>query len=348
MKRPHVHVAVEDLAAFVRFYSALFAAEPTVAKPDYAKWMLDDPRVNFAVSTRGKAGGLDHLGIQVETPEELREVHGRLSAADRPVLDEGATTCCYAQSEKSWISDPQGLAWETFLTSGESTVHGDGADLGAIRTAAPAACCAPATAADACCAPAAEPAPAAPDGCCGPSPEFRAMTGRPYNVLFLCTGNSARSILAEALLNQLGGGRFKAFSAGSFPKGRVHLLAVALLKEQGLYDDGMRSKSWDEFARPDAPVMDFVFTVCDQAAGEACSVWPGRPVTAHWGIPDPAAVDGSEAERMLAFREACRTLDRRLRIFVALPIAALDRLALTRRVEAIGRMREDAPEGRAS
>jgi catechol 2,3-dioxygenase-like lactoylglutathione lyase family enzyme len=143
MKRLHVHVSVADLAQSIRFYSALFAAEPAVTKPDYAKWMLDDPRVNFAISSRGSAAGLDHLGIQVETPDELQEVYARLQQADRPVLEEGATTCCYAKSEKSWITDPQGVSWETFLTSGESTVYGDSVDLGPIRTTAkPGACCA--------------------------------------------------------------------------------------------------------------------------------------------------------------------------------------------------------------
>jgi catechol 2,3-dioxygenase-like lactoylglutathione lyase family enzyme len=142
MKRLHLHVSVKDIARSVRFYSTLFAAEPAVLKPDYAKWMLEDPRVNFAISTRVGQAGLDHLGIQVETPEELRDVYGRLQRADRPVLEEGATTCCYARSEKSWISDPQGLAWEAFLTSGESTVYGDSVDLGPIRMAS-AACCAP-------------------------------------------------------------------------------------------------------------------------------------------------------------------------------------------------------------
>lgn len=133
MKRLHVHVSVEDLTQSIRFYSTLFAAEPAVVKTDYAKWMLDDPRVNFAISTQGSEAGLDHLGIQVETEDELHEVYGRLRQAARPVLEEGATTCCYAKSEKSWISDPQGLAWETFLTTGESTVYGDSADLGPIR-----------------------------------------------------------------------------------------------------------------------------------------------------------------------------------------------------------------------
>jgi catechol 2,3-dioxygenase-like lactoylglutathione lyase family enzyme len=135
MKRLHIHVSVDNLPASIRFYGALFAAEPTVTKPDYAKWMLDDPRVNFAISARGAETGLDHLGIQVETPAELDEVYGRLRKADRPVLEKGATTCCYAKSEKAWISDPQGVSWETFLTSGESTVYGDQADLGQIRTA---------------------------------------------------------------------------------------------------------------------------------------------------------------------------------------------------------------------
>ena len=154
MKRLHIHVSVDDLAQSIGFYSTLFAAEPAVTKPDYAKWMLDDPRVNFAISARGGTAGLDHLGIQVETPGELQEVYARLRNADRPVLEEGATTCCYAKSEKAWITDPQGISWETFLTSGESTVYGDSEDLGAIRTAsggltpnvaaAPAgACCAP-------------------------------------------------------------------------------------------------------------------------------------------------------------------------------------------------------------
>lgn len=140
MKRLHVHVGVEDIDSAVTFYSTLFAAPPSVVKPDYAKWMLDDPRVNFAVSARGRTHGVDHLGIQVETEDELREVHGRLRAAGRPVLEEGATTCCYAKSEKFWIADPQGLSWEAFLTTGESTVYGESADLAPIRASA-AACC---------------------------------------------------------------------------------------------------------------------------------------------------------------------------------------------------------------
>ena len=156
MKRLHVHGGVNDLAQSVRFYSALFAARPTVTKPDYAKWMLEDPRVNFAISTRGSTVGADHFGIQVETPEELGEVYGRLKQAGRPVLEEGATTCCYAKSEKSWISDPQGLASDAFLTSGQRTVYGDDIDLSALDPAS-GACRAPkveaAPAVKACCAP---------------------------------------------------------------------------------------------------------------------------------------------------------------------------------------------------
>ncbi|HUN43512.1 MAG TPA: arsenate reductase ArsC [Acetobacteraceae bacterium] len=169
-----------------------------------------------------------------------------------------------------------------------------------------------------------------------------------YNILFLCTGNSARSILAECLVNEAGHGSFQAFSAGSFPKGEVHPLTLALLKEQGLTTKGLRSKSWSEFAAPGAPVMDFVFTVCDQAAGEVCPVWPGHPVTAHWGIPDPAAADGSDADRMLAFREAFRMLEQRIKLFVALPLDSLDRMSLQRRVDAIGRLRPETVKDRAS
>jgi len=168
MKRLHVHVSVDDLAQSIRFYSTLFAVQPAVTKPDYAKWMLEDPRVNFAISARSGESGLDHLGIQVETPDELHEVYGRLKQADRPVLEEGATTCCYAQSEKSWITDPQGLSWETFLTSGESTVYGDSVDLGPIRTKA-VACCTPETPQAVCCDPKPELAATAP--CCGPRQE---------------------------------------------------------------------------------------------------------------------------------------------------------------------------------
>ena len=159
-----------------------------------------------------------------------------------------------------------------------------------------------------------------------------------YNVLFLCTGNSARSILGEVLLNHWSRGKFKAFSAGSQPKGAVHPMALELLRATKLPTDGLHSKSWSEFAKPNAPVMDFVITVCDNAASEVCPIWPGQPITAHWGIPDPAAAEGSEAERMAAFRDAYRRLDARIKIFVALPINKLDNLALKRETAKIGQL----------
>jgi arsenate reductase len=160
----------------------------------------------------------------------------------------------------------------------------------------------------------------------------------PFNVLFLCTGNSARSILAESLMRHWGGNRFRAFSAGSFPKGEVHPLAIELLHSLRLPTEGLRSKSWDEFAKPGATKLDFVFTVCDQAANEPCPIWPGQPVTAHWGVPDPAAVEGSELVRHQAFRDAFKVLEKRIKIFASLRMEALDRLALGREVARIGRL----------
>jgi protein-tyrosine-phosphatase len=167
------------------------------------------------------------------------------------------------------------------------------------------------------------------------------MSPRIHNVLFLCTGNSARSILAEALLNHWGKGRFRAFSAGSFPKGAVHPMALALLRSVKLSTEGLRSKSWSEFGEPGAPTMDLVITVCDQAASEVCPIWPGQPITAHWGVPDPAAVEGSDAEKMSAFRDAYRRLDARIKLFVSLPIDKLDRLAIKREADRIGHSGED-------
>jgi arsenate reductase (thioredoxin) len=158
-----------------------------------------------------------------------------------------------------------------------------------------------------------------------------------YNVLFLCTGNSARSILAEALINHWGRGRFRGFSAGSQPKGRVHPIALELLKHMQLSTENLSSKSWDVFAAADAPRLDFVFTVCDNAAGEACPVWPGQPMTGHWGVEDPAAVEGPDAEQWLAFRQAFKELEARIRSFASLPIESLDRIKLQERLDAIGK-----------
>ena len=169
------------------------------------------------------------------------------------------------------------------------------------------------------------------------------MSARTYNVLFLCTGNSARSILAESIMTRLGKGRFVGLSAGSHPKGAVHPLALELLHSLGFPTQGLRSKSWEEFAAPHGPHLDFVITVCDNAAGEVCPYWPGQPMTAHWGIPDPAAVEGSAVDKMFAFRQAFRALETRIKLFLSLPIASIDKMRLQERMNAIGHTSDDAP-----
>jgi arsenate reductase (thioredoxin) len=167
---------------------------------------------------------------------------------------------------------------------------------------------------------------------------LRQMSERVYNVLFLCTGNSARSILAESLLNHWGKGKFRAYSAGSYPKGHVHPMAVELLKRMNLPTQNLRSKSWDEFAAPTTPRIDFILTVCDNAAGEVCPVWPGRPMTAHWGIDDPAAVEGPDVEKVFAFSKALEELEARVKLFASLPIASLDGMTLQARLREIGKV----------
>ena len=163
------------------------------------------------------------------------------------------------------------------------------------------------------------------------------MRDRPYNVLFLCTHNSARSIIAESVMNRLGRGRFKAFSAGSQPRGQVHPFALDLLANLGHDVSGLRSKSWEEFSGPGASPLDFVFTVCDDAANEVCPVWPGQPMTAHWGVPDPSLAEGSETERRLAFADTMRMLSQRIGIFMSLPLRSLDKMSLQNRLREIGR-----------
>ncbi len=170
------------------------------------------------------------------------------------------------------------------------------------------------------------------------------MSDRPFNVLILCTGNSARSILGEALINHWGRGNFVGYSAGSSPKGNVHPIALQLLQQMKLPTEGLRSKSWDEFARPGAPPLDFVFTVCDNAAGESCPYWPGQPMTAHWGLEDPAAVRGAETEQWLAFRKTFRELESRIKAFTSLPIRTLDKASLKACLDGIGRMSSSTDE----
>ncbi len=177
---------------------------------------------------------------------------------------------------------------------------------------------------------------------------MQASQRRPYTVLFLCTGNSARSILAEAVLNRAGQDHFRAFSAGSHPKGQVHPHTLDLLRKLHFDVKDLRSKSWLEFSRPDSPKLDFVFTVCDNAAGEACPFWPGQPMTAHWGVPDPAAATGTEAEIRFAFADALRMLTNRINIFVSLPLQKLDRLSLQARLDAIGKTRDAEPPATAA
>jgi len=162
------------------------------------------------------------------------------------------------------------------------------------------------------------------------------VTDKVYNVLFLCTGNSARSILAESIVNKLGEGKFRGLSAGSHPKGQVHPIALDLLRQLDFPTEGLRSKGWNEFAAPKGPHLDFVFTVCDNAAGEVCPYWPGQPMTAHWGIPDPAAVEGTDTEQSLAFREAFRSMETRIKLLLSLPLASIDRMRLKERLDAIG------------
>jgi protein-tyrosine-phosphatase len=165
------------------------------------------------------------------------------------------------------------------------------------------------------------------------------VADRPYNVLFLCTGNSARSIIAEAILNKMGAGKFRAYSAGSHPKARVHPETLRLLQGLGYDISGLRAKSWDEFTAPGAPEFDFVFTVCDNAAAETCPLWPGHPMTAHWGVPDPAAAIGNPAELALAFKDAYRLLHQRIGVFAALPLRSLDQITLQNKLKEIGRVK---------
>ncbi len=174
------------------------------------------------------------------------------------------------------------------------------------------------------------------------------MEPKAFNVLFLCTGNSARSIMAERLMEHWGKGKFKAYSAGSFPNGQVNPFALKTLEAHGLKSDRLRSKSWNEFSGGDAPHLDFVFTVCDNAAGEVCPIWPGQPMTAHWGVEDPAAVEGSDQEKLLAFRRICRYLENRIKLFTTLPLDKLDRIRIKDEIDAIGAIQENGNQNNSN
>lgn len=331
MKRFHVHVSVSKLNDSIGFYSHLFGMPPAVEKPDYAKWMLEDPRINFVISQRGNEPGVNHLGFQVDSDEELLRLRQNVEAAGLSAIDQIATPCCYAVSNKHWVQDPQGVAWETFHTLGSIPVFGDdNASVVVDNTA--------------CCVPEELPQAGASNICLLPTATENdlllgvGMGTTVKNILILCTGNSARSILAEALFNTLPQceAKFKAYSAGSFPVGRVNPFALELLSASGVDTSGFRSKSWDEFTGADAPVMDYIITVCDQAAGEQCPFWQGKPVTAHWGIPDPAGVEGSDDDKRAAFKEAKITLQRRIELFASLPLDKLDELAVKAHMAEIG------------
>ncbi len=323
MKRFHVHLAVDDLAANIRFYSTVFGMPPTVEKTDYAKWMLDDPRINFAVSSRGMKAGVDHLGVQVETDEELAALreqrrasrHRRTRPGRRGLLLRQVRQVLGHRSAGHRVGDLPHARQHPHFRHRRS----EAGRQRMLRTAGAGHLVRQARRA--------EDLLLLED----------TMSDRTYNVLFLCTGNSARSILAEVIMNQVGGGRFKAYSAGSQPNGRVNPFAIELLSSHKLPVEGLRSKSWDEFAAPGAPHLDFVFTVCDNAAGEVCPMWPGQPMTAHWGVEDPAAVEGTDDEKRRAFAAAYTVLRNRIQMFASLKLASLDRLALTDRLREIGR-----------
>jgi len=249
MKRFHVHLHVNDLSRSIGSYSRLFDATRTRVESDYAEWMLQDPPLNFAISTRGAQPGIDHLGIQTDDAAELGALKARAEAGNLVLFDEGKTTCCYARSEKHWINDPQGIAWEHFRTLDNipafredipaepaSALMRTGRAVGSPRTG--------------------QARPGGGDDGFDLLLLRRIMSDKTYSVLFLCTGNPARSILAEALTNHLGAPRFKAWSAGSFPKWQVNPFALSTLAEWHIPQYGLRSKSWDEFAAPGAPPLD--------------------------------------------------------------------------------------------
>ncbi len=297
MKRLHVHVSVAELAPARAFYTAMFGVEPDSTADNRADWRLAAPPLDLTIAVDGRPPGLDRLSIDAGTAAELASVVRRLGAANL-VVAHAAQVGGPAAADANRAIDPMGLVWQAH---------------------------------------AAEPAPGS-DAVTGQRPFADSAGGaRVLNILFLCTGNSARSIMAEAIMNRIGAGRFRAWSAGSMPKGAVHPEAVRLLGSMNHVTDDLRSKSWEEFSGADAPRLDFVFTLCDNAAAEVCPIWPGQPMSAHWGLPDPAAVTESPALAALAFADTYRMLTQRISIFTSLPIASLDRLSLQRQIDRVGR-----------
>ena len=251
-------------------------------------------------------------------------VYARLKTVGGTVIEQGKTACCYARSEKSWIDDPAGISWETFHTTGEISAMATA--VVRMKRALPTPRLV------------AFQRPSLPPGR-RPLAARRSYYDRKTFQHVIPLHRQFGSLnLAEAILNKIGQGKFRAYSAGSQPKGQVNPNTIQLLHGLGYDTSGFRAKSWNEFAKPGAPALDFVFTVCDNAAGETCPVWPGQPMTAHWGVPDPAEAQGSEAEIALAFKNAYRMLFQRIGIFTALPIRSLDKLSLQNRLREIGRV----------
>jgi arsenate reductase len=322
MKRMHVHISVEDMGAATEFYRALLGSEPVVADAARAMWSLDAPRLDLTIAADGSAPGFDRLGLHADGDADLPDIQHRLGAANlvSAIGDPEGGRPQRAVSNRA--VDPMGLVWEGRIS--RSAIGVDGRRIRiveqvpvpreeeAVPTAAPSL-------------------PFAAGSSETPQPRTK-----PFTILFLSTGNGARSIMAEAIMNRAGMGRFRAMSCGSSPKPAVEQPALALLERMNHRIDGLRTKSWDEFVGPGAEDIDFVFTLSDNAAAETFPLWPGQPMSAHWGLPDPAATVGEPALVALAFADTYRMLEQRIGIFINLPLVSLDRLALQRRLDRIG------------
>jgi arsenate reductase (thioredoxin) len=310
--KAHFAINVRYVQQSINFYRKMFGIEPAKVRSGYAKFDVNNPPLNFTLNEVpfNDRGALSHLGIQVGSTEDVLAVRDRWTQQGLITRDEMNTECCYALQDKAWAHDPDGNEWEVFVVLQDNLPE---------KSAEEPACCGP--------------------NCCAPAGTTKGwmLMDRHYNVLFLCTGNSARSIMAEAILNRKGRPNFTAYSAGSHPSGIVRPEALKQIEFARISTEGFRSKGWEEFAKPGAPEMDFVFTVCDNAANEVCPVWPGQPMTAHWGVPDPAAVTGTPEAVERAFRDAYTILLRRIDLFLCLPLATLQNLAIQKKIDEIGK-----------